>query len=142
MKTHRLVLVGIVVASFTGCYRIRYINNTRAEDTPALEHWHHNAISGLWEISQPVNVSEACPQGFAEVKNEVTFLNGLASWAVQTAVNVPLILATSNIDPNTGTPTTPGYSIPFTVWSPQSVSVTCSARAAAVEPTSGRRQAE
>ncbi|HEX8818730.1 MAG TPA: hypothetical protein VF794_02290 [Archangium sp.] len=124
MKTHRLMLLAALLAATSGCYRIRYINNVPAESTPALERWHHNAIAGLWEISDPVNVTEACPQGFAEVMNEVTFLNWLAGTAVQAAVSVPIQLATSGVDPATGL-ATPGYVLPVQLWSPQSVSVTC-----------------
>jgi hypothetical protein len=132
MNTHRLMLLGLAIASFTGCFRIRYINNTPREATPAAENWHHNVIQGLLEVSGPVNVSEACPQGFAEVKNEVTFLNWLASWGVQTAVNVPLSIATAQVDPTTGV-FFPGYSVPFSIWTPQTVAVTCAARTAATE---------
>jgi hypothetical protein len=141
MNTRRLIVCGFVIAASSGCFRIRYINNTRAEGTPSAEQWHHNAISGLWEVSQPVNLVEACPQGFAEVRNEVTFLNWLASTGVQAAVSVPLQVATSQVDPTTGV-WFPGYSIPFQIWSPQTVSVTCSARTAAAELTSPSEQAE
>jgi hypothetical protein len=140
MNTHRLILFGFVIASCAGCYRIRYINNAPAEGTPASEQWHHNVIDGLWEVSQPINVSQICPQGFAEVKNEMTFLNWLASTGVQAAVDVPLSVATGQTDPATGA-WIPGYSIPFTIWSPQTVSVTCAARTSAAE-TSPRHAAE
>jgi hypothetical protein len=123
MNNHRLLLLAALLVATSGCYRIRYITNTPAESTPASERWHHNAIAGLWEISDPVNVTQICPQGYAEVRNEVTFLNWLASTAVQSAVNVPLYLATSGTDA-TGA-ATGGYVLPVQLWSPQSVSVTC-----------------
>jgi hypothetical protein len=134
MKTHRLLLLAALLAATTGCYKIRYITNTSAEATPAMERWHHNAIAGLWEISSPVNVTEVCPNGFAEVKNETTFLNWLASNAVQAAVSIPLQIATSNNDPARG-PITAGYALPVQLWSPQTVSVTCARSQAPMAPT-------
>ena len=133
MKTHRLLLLAALLAATTGCFKIRYITNSPAEATPALERWHHNAIAGLWEISSPVDVGGTCPNGFAEVKNETSFLNWLASTAVQAAVNIPLQLATSGVDPVTGVATS-GYVLPVQLWSPQSVSVTCARSEAPMAP--------
>lgn len=137
MKTHRLLLLAALLAATTGCFKIRYITNSPSEATPALERWHHNAIAGLWEISNPVNVTEACPQGFAEVRNETTFLNWLASTAVQGAVSTPIYLATSRTDAATGI-TTGGYFLPIQLWSPQTVSVTCARVTAPAAPASAQ----
>jgi hypothetical protein len=138
MKTHRLLLLAALLASTTGCFKIRYITNTPAEATPAMERWHHNAIAGLWEISKPVNVTEACPQGFAEVRNETTFLNWLAGAAVQAAVSIPLQIATSRVDATTGAVTS-GYTVPVQLWSPQTVSVTCARSESPMAPTTSQR---
>lgn len=131
---HRYLLLAALAVSTTGCFRIRYITNTPAESSPAYDRWHHNAIAGLWEVSDAVNVSEICPQGFAEVDNETTFLNWLAGAVVQNAVSVPLYLATSGKDAAGNA--TPGFYLPFSLWTPQSVSVTCSrVSAPATAPT-------
>jgi hypothetical protein len=137
MKTHRLLLLAALLASTTGCFKIRYITNSPSEATPALDRWHHNAIAGLWEISSPVNVTEACPQGFAEVRNETTFLNWLAGTAVQMAVNIPLQLATTRVDAATGTATS--FVLPVQLWSPQTVSVTCARSESPMAPTTSPR---
>lgn len=129
MKTHRLLLLAALALSTSGCFRIRYITNAPAESTPALEKWHHNIIAGLVELSDPVNVAEACPQGFAEVRNEVTFLNFLASAAVQSAAYVPIAIATNNGG------TAAGYVYPVQLWSPQSVTVTCARVQAPLAPS-------
>ena len=38
----------------------------------------HGAIYGIAELSGPYDLSKACPGGWAEVKTETSFLNGLA----------------------------------------------------------------
>ncbi len=120
MKPSRLALL-LCAVMFTGCFHIRYVREVRAEETPAYDSWHHSAIWGLVNLSGDINVSQACPQGIAEVENEVTFLNWLASRAVQGAVATPIALATRSAERPTG------YVIPIELWSPQTVRVTCAA---------------
>jgi len=62
-----------------GCYRIKYTTRQPPAPAPNYDEWHHNMIFGLAEISSPVNVSQACPNGIALVENEQTFVNGLVT---------------------------------------------------------------
>jgi len=63
-----------------GCYRIKYTITQPAAPAPNYDEWHHNMIFGLAEISPPVNISQACPNGASVVENEQTFVNGLVSF--------------------------------------------------------------
>ena len=52
------------------------------------ETWHHQLFFALVEISDPVNLLAACPQGgsVAEIREEVSFLNGLVTGIVRGAL--------------------------------------------------------
>jgi hypothetical protein len=39
--------------------------------------WHHGVIWGIAELSGPYNLKQLCPNGWAEVTTETSFLNGL-----------------------------------------------------------------
>ena len=41
------------------------------------EKWHSGLIVGLAELSGPYDLSRICPQGWAEIKTETSFVNGL-----------------------------------------------------------------
>jgi len=79
MRTLKVALLvfGSLVA---GCYRIKYTTNQTPAAAPNYDQWHHNMIFGLAEISDPVNVSQACPNAVAAVENQQTFVNGLVTW--------------------------------------------------------------
>ena len=67
------------------------------------ERWHHGLVIGIAELSGPYNLARVCPSGWAEIKTETSFLNGLVE------------AATSGI------------------YSPQTVSVRCAAAPSAPE---------
>jgi hypothetical protein len=73
----RLLLVLAVALSLTGCFHIRYTNDGTPTADPAQKNWHHNVVFGLVEVSDPENVSKACPEGFALAKSEQSFVAGL-----------------------------------------------------------------
>lgn len=39
--------------------------------------WHHGVIWGVAELSGPYDLKTLCPNGWAEVKSETSFVNGL-----------------------------------------------------------------
>jgi len=41
------------------------------------EKWHSGLIVGIAELSGPYDLSRICPNGWAEIKTETSFLNGL-----------------------------------------------------------------
>jgi len=70
-----LAVLGLLFA--TGCYRIKYTRNTPPTPAPMYDEWHHDFIFGLVEATEPVNVSQACPNNISVVEHEMTFVNGL-----------------------------------------------------------------
>jgi hypothetical protein len=73
----RLLPVLAVALPLTGCFHIRYTNDGSAMAEPVQRNWHHNAVFGLVEVSEPENVSRACPDGFAQARSEQSFVAGL-----------------------------------------------------------------
>jgi hypothetical protein len=41
------------------------------------EKWHSGLVAGIAELSGPYDLSKICPNGWAEIKTETSFLNGL-----------------------------------------------------------------
>ena len=95
----------ILMFCAAGCYRIKYTTRQPPAPAPNYDEWHHNMIFGLAEISSPVNISQACPNGVSVVENEQTFVNGLV-----TALTL------------------------FWIWEPSTVRVTCGVRKADAPP--------
>ncbi len=73
----RLLLVLAVALPLTGCFHIRYTNDGPPTAEPMQRNWHHNVVFGLVEVSEPENVSRACPDGFAQARSDQTFVAGL-----------------------------------------------------------------
>jgi hypothetical protein len=74
-----LLLAGAIGAS--GCYTTR-IHSGIPGAMPALlanQRWHHTLVGGLAEISDPIDLDAVCPQGWATIHEEYTFLNGLVA---------------------------------------------------------------
>jgi hypothetical protein len=75
----RLLVVLAAGFMLTGCFHIRYVNDQPATPDPAATTWHHNVVFGLVEVSPPEDVNKACPQGYAAVKSEQSFVAGLVN---------------------------------------------------------------
>jgi hypothetical protein len=75
----RLLLVLAASLALTGCFHIRYANEGPPAADPAQKGWHHGVVFGLVEISEPENVSKACPGGFALARSEESFVAGLVN---------------------------------------------------------------
>jgi Bor protein len=63
----------------TGCY-----TTTLHSGKPAApagieydEKWHHGLVWGIAELSGPYNLARVCPRGWASIKTETSFLNGI-----------------------------------------------------------------
>lgn len=63
----------------TACYHFHYVN-TDVPPTPIAqdESWHHGLVWGMAELTPPVEVSRLCPNGWAHVDQELSFVNGVA----------------------------------------------------------------
>jgi len=42
--------------------------------------WHHGVVWGIAELSGPYDLKKICPNGWAEVTTETSFLNGLLTY--------------------------------------------------------------
>jgi hypothetical protein len=94
----KIACLAALIASSSACYTTTLrsglpANPARIEND---RRWHHGVIWGIAEISGPYNLKEICPNGWAEVKTETSFVNWLL------------------------------YTITSGIYSPQSVTILCS----------------
>jgi hypothetical protein len=75
----RFLAMLLAATSLTGCFHIRYTNDTPVAAEPAQQGWHHNVVFGLVEVSEPEKVDKACPNGIGLVKSDQSFVAGLVS---------------------------------------------------------------
>jgi hypothetical protein len=95
----------LVLAFLAGCYQIRYQRSgVIAESGAPREQWHHGVLGGSFEVSGPVDLAAACPDGFARVESHLSVLNWLAQAITTGGLLVPLHAP---------------------LWTPETVSVVC-----------------
>ena len=94
----RIVL--ILALALMGCWRMTVKNGRPVGATPIDydNKWHSGLIYGLAELSGPYNLSNICPQGWAEIHTETPFPQGLVQF------------------------------LTFNIYNPQGVTVRCAAR--------------
>jgi hypothetical protein len=84
-----LVLVSAAL-SLSGCYTTTIIRQTPA--APATveydDKWHHGFVWGIAEVSGPYDLKKICPNGWAEIKTETSFVNGFVD-AVTSGIYSP-----------------------------------------------------
>lgn len=74
-------LVGLI-ASSTACFTTT-LRSGEPANPARLENdrrWHHGVIWGIAELSGPYDLKKICPNGWAEVTTETSFLNGLLTY--------------------------------------------------------------
>lgn len=67
------------VVLLSGCYTTTVRSGAPAAP-PRIEYdgkWHHGLVVGLAELSGPYDLSRICPEGWAEIKTETSFVQGL-----------------------------------------------------------------
>ena len=131
MKVFRLLAL-LVCASSLGCYHITYRTHAPSLGAPSSEEWHHNFLSGLVEGSDPVNVTDICAGDFAQVDRQVTVVNWLADALLEAAASGSIFYATSHGG------RVVGGTLPVSLWSPKTVSVTCAAKPATATAVSAK----
>lgn len=90
----------ILALCATGCFRTT-IKSGLPLGTAPIEYdnkWHSGLVYGIAELSGPYDLSKVCPQGWAAIHTETSFLNGLVQ------------------------------ALTAQIYSPQSITVTCAAR--------------
>jgi hypothetical protein len=73
----------LVVACLSGCYTTRITRGDTAQKIKAAggdERWHSGFVFGIAEVSGPHDLQTACPNGWAEIETETSFLNGLVQF--------------------------------------------------------------
>jgi len=79
LRAARVMLGFATSVALSGCYT-SVVKSGAPAAPPAAEYdekWHSGLIFGLVELSGPYDLSRICPQGWAEIKTETSFLNGL-----------------------------------------------------------------
>jgi hypothetical protein len=87
-----IAVAALATVLASGCFHIKYTNSLPPAPAPSYDEWHHDFIFGLVEVTNPVNVSQACPNGFSQVAHEQSFVNGLVS-AITLSIWTPLTVA-------------------------------------------------
>ncbi|HMI89403.1 MAG TPA: hypothetical protein VK550_35255 [Polyangiaceae bacterium] len=67
------------------------------------EKWHSGLVFGLAELSGPYDLSRICPNGWAEIKTETSFVNGfvqLVTWNIYNPQTVTVRCAAGAPPPN------------------------------------------
>jgi len=75
----KLLLVSLC-AWLASCSTMNFVNGPKMSDTVIRAQWHHLAIGGMIEISEPMDTIYNCAnQQWDSVTVERTFLNAIAS---------------------------------------------------------------
>lgn len=80
------------VSSAAGCFTTTVHSGRPVEPSPAVvldgveaaefdDRWHHGFVNGVAEVNGNYNLRHICPDGWAEVKTEESFLTGLVTLA-------------------------------------------------------------
>ena len=134
MSSPSLRMGAVALVLFSGCYTIRYHRSSvQPEAAPRYDRWHHDAVAGLLELSDTIKVDEVCPGGFAEVKNQVSFLNFLAFALVQGVADTFWTAAVKKNGVQAGGMA--GSNL-VPLWTPTTVKVVCAAGEAPALPVS------
>ena len=81
-SSFRLSTLSLILGcwSLGGCYTTTLRNGSHAAAPAKIDYdekWHSGLIYGIVELSGPYDLSKICPNGWAEIKTETSFLNGL-----------------------------------------------------------------
>ncbi len=82
MKKNLVFAILLVGIGASGCHKIYYHNGGPAVANKAAaqyNEWHHGAVFGIVEVSDPINVKTRCQRGWDTVETENSFLTGLVS---------------------------------------------------------------
>jgi hypothetical protein len=97
----RVTALAACVTFVAGCHTTTLRSGLPAASAPTLEYderWHSGLIAGIAELSGPYSLAAACPHGWAEIKTETSFLNGLVqalTWSIYNPQSVTVVCAAS-----------------------------------------------
>lgn len=103
-------LLALCALGLAGCFRMTIRSGLPVGNAPIAydDKWHSGLIYGMAELSGPYDLSQACPQGWSEIRTRTSFVNGLVE------------------------------GITYDIYSPQTVTIRCAATAPAAQPTAQR----
>lgn len=82
------VLLGVAALMCTGCYRVTVLTGAPPAAETVDARWQKSFVYGL--VPPPeLNTKDRCPQGFAVVETERSFLNGLVG-AITYSIFTPM----------------------------------------------------
>jgi hypothetical protein len=90
MKTLKLACAIALLSSTSGCFTT-VLKSGKPANAARIENdrrWHHGVIWGVAELSGPYDLKTLCPNGWAEVKSETSFVNGLLD-AITSGIYAP-----------------------------------------------------
>ncbi|HTP51039.1 MAG TPA: hypothetical protein VMK42_10100 [Anaeromyxobacteraceae bacterium] len=73
-------LLSALLLLATGCFHVNYVTTKPQAPAPAYDGWHSDVVWGLVEVSDPVDVPKLCPNGFARIESQLTFVQGLVQY--------------------------------------------------------------
>lgn len=85
MNSSRVTKAGLLalgaLAFASGCYTTTVRSGKPPADATAEYDgkWHSGVVYGIAELSGPYDLSEVCPNGWAEITTETSFVNGLVT---------------------------------------------------------------
>ena len=116
------------IAALPGCYSTVVRSGAPAGVTPveANERWHSGFVFGIAEASGPYDLQKVCPGGWAEVRTETSFWNGLVgafTWGLYNPQTTTIVCSAPTPTPPTPTTTTlsPGFTPPLNSAAPTPV---------------------
>ena len=99
MRRAYLALTAAAVL-LSGCYRITVNTGAPPAATTVDKPWVNFFVYGLVPPSDPINVSQQCPQGVSQVITEQSFINGLVgalTWSLYTPQHVNVTCASGPV---------------------------------------------
>jgi hypothetical protein len=83
MKRALLAVLGLVALS--GCFKMQYTYGPKVKGEPEIKDWHHRALWGIVELSDPVDISDVCPHGeFSRIKTKTSVGNSILTMMLGT----------------------------------------------------------
>ncbi len=105
----KAIALAALLLTASGCFHLHYVTGEPPAPAPTSEKWHNGFVWGLVE-GDASDVGAACSSGrYARVDSTETFVNGLV------------------------------HAITFSIYTPETVTITCSASDAAQVPQSPTR---
>lgn len=74
----RVIITSILLFLLSGCTTIIFEKDNQAKELNVKSQWHHNMVYGSVEVSDPVDLTAQCHDGWSYVNTEFSFTNYLA----------------------------------------------------------------